>query len=269
MRMFAGTVLLSLLAAGTAQAAPLSGAARDAFAGEWRATACGAGPDANAASFTLEFAMTGGLMGVNTGDETSGQHTVEAIDVAGDAVVFKVDGRDAWAFKRAKDGSLISGKPISIYAQTQGLTFRHCVKAADRGAIHLTRAQTAAISGAMPGGPVLIDLRAKKGCAALEYQYLNFDLVGPAGFTLHRWNSMALGEKLADGGKPAFKTDEISDFHIEKADAVPGGYRFTLTELIPPNGSRGDTMTITVNVKGKTATIPEWKRSYALCTEPN
>jgi hypothetical protein len=257
------------LGVSAATAAPVTGAAREAYAGEWRATACGAGADANAASFTMEFAMTGGLMGVNTGDETSGQHTVEAVDVAGDAVVLKIDGRDTWAFKRARDGSLVSGKPISIYSQMQGLTFRHCVKAADRGTIHLTRVQAGAISGAMPGGPVLIDLRAKKGCKALEYQYLNFDLVGPAGFTLHRWNSMALGEKLAGGGKPAFKTDDISDFRIEKADAIPGGYRFTLTEFIPPNGARGDTTTITVNVKGKTATIAEWKRSYALCTEPN
>jgi hypothetical protein len=121
----------------------------------------------------------------------------------------------------------------------------------------------------MPGGPVLIDLRAKRGCAAIEYQYLDFDLVGPTGFVLHRWNSLGLGEKLADGGKPAFATDEIADFTIDRAEATPQGYRFTVTELIPPNGSRGDTTVVDVVInKDGTATIPQWKHRYARCTHP-
>jgi hypothetical protein len=123
----------------------------------------------------------------------------------------------------------------------------------------------AGTASAMPGGPILIDSRAPKGCKAALYQYFDFDVVGPGGFVLHRWSSSAAGEKLADGGKLGFATDEIADFTIDQADAIPGGYRFKVTERIPPNGSRGDTTTITVNVKGQTATIPEWKRSYAVC----
>ena len=111
---------------------------------------------------------------------------------------------------------------------------------------------------------------ARGGCAATEYQYLDFDLVGPLDFKLHRWNSMAYAEKLADGGKSSLKTDEIADFIIEKADAIPGGYRFSITELIPPEGARGDTTTITVllDPAKRRASIPEWKRTYALCAAP-
>ena len=256
-----------VVAVSATQAAPVTGAARDAFAGGWRAGACGVGAEPNAASFTLEFAMTGGLLTVDTGDERSGQHPIEAVDVAGEAFSFK-SGSDVWRFKRAKDGGLTVLAAPSLYSELKTRTFHRCQPPADRSAIHLNAKQTAAISASMPNGPYLIDLRARKGCQAIEYQYLTFDLVGPTGFELHRWNSSAVGEKLANGGKLNFAIDEISNFRIEQADAIPGGYRFKITELIPPNGSRGDTTTITVNIKGKTAAIPEWKRTYALCSEP-
>ncbi len=271
MRVAAVAALSILVCSGAARAAPVIGAARDAYAGEWRAnvggsaSACGAGARAGAVHFTLEFAMTGGAMFIDDNSESAGTQTVQSIDDAGGAVTLKLrDG--TWTFKHAAGGVLISDRPLEAYGQMHGLVFRHCVPAADRSAIHLDARQTAAISGAMPNGPILVDTRAPKGCKASQYQYLNFDLVGPTGFALHRWNSAAVGEKLADGGKLNFKTDEITDFTIDQADAMAGGYRFKVTELIPPNGSRGDTTTITVNVKGQTATIPEWKRSYAVCT---
>lgn len=271
MRLFSAALCALLLSVATAQAAPVTGAAREAFAGGWRAGSC-SGPSAQPypASFTLEFAMTGGMMTIDTGDEGGGQQTVGGVDVSGSTVTLTLNKTDKWVFTRKADGSLVADKPIAFYVALTGKTFRLCHKAADRSAIHLTAAQAGEISGAMPGGPYLIDLRARKGCSAIEYQYLNFDLVGPTAFELHRWNSSAVGEKLAVGGKLGFAVDEISNFRIEKADAVAGGYRFTITELIPPNGSRGDTTTITVllNKKAKTATIPEWKRTYALCDEP-
>jgi hypothetical protein len=260
-----------VLCAEAAGAAPVTGAARDAYAGEWRAnvgssaSACGAGTQAGAVHFTLEFAMTGGSMFVDDNSESAGRQTVQAIDDVGGTLTLKLqDG--SWTFKHAAGGVLISDHPLEAYSQMHGLTFRHCVPAAERSAIHLTPAQARGISSAMPGGPILIDSRAPKGCKAALYQYLSFDVVGPGGFVLHRWNSAAAGEKLADGGKLGFATDEITDFTIDQADAIPGGYRFKVTELIPPNGSRGDTTTITVNIKGGAATIPEWKRSYAVCT---
>ena len=264
----------ALLLAFSASAAPVTGAARNALAGEWRAnpgstqSACGAGAHEDAVHFTLEFAMTGGTITVDDGNqESSGSDTVTGVDDTKDTLTLKLKS-GTWTFKHGAGGVLVSQKPPEQFNTMAGHAFGLCVKAADRSAIHLTPLQASGISAEMPHGPTLIDSRAPKGCKAVEYQYLNFDIVGPGGFQLHRWNSAAVGEKLADGGKLNFKTDEITDFTIEQADVISGGYRFKVTELIPPNGSRGDTTTITVNIKDKTATIPEWKRTYLLCTDP-
>jgi hypothetical protein len=271
MRFSMAVVTCGLVLTSTAQAAPLTGAARDALAGDWRAntessaSACGAGAQESAVNFSLEFAMTGGRIHIDDNTEMAESQPVTAIDDSKTALTLKLED-GSWTFKHAPGGVLIAGAPPVPFGTLKGLSFRHCVPAADRSAIHLTPVQAKGISSAMPGGPILIDSRALKGCKAVLYQYLDFDVVGPTGFVLHRWNSSAVGEKLADGGRLGFKTDEITDFQIEQADAIPGGYRFKITELIPPNGSRGDTTTITVNIKGQTATIPEWKRSYAVCT---
>lgn len=271
MRLALAASCSALLFATSVSAAPVTGAARDALAGSWQAipgstkSACGSG-DETAVSIVLEFAMTGGTITVDDGNqESSGQDTITAVDDTKDKLTLKLKS-GTWTFKHGANGVLVSEKPPEEFNTMAGHSFRLCTKPADRSAIHLTPAQAAGISAAMPNGPTLIDSRAPKGCKATEYQYLNFDVVGPTGFQLHRWNSYAVGEKLADGGKLNFKVDEITDFNIEQADVIPGGYRFKVTELIPPNGSRGDTTTITVNIKGKTATIPEWKRTYLLCT---
>jgi hypothetical protein len=262
---FVGAFLIAVLAATSASATPVTGSARDALAGGWREGGCGAAADENARTFTFEFAITGGQMYVESGDETARNHPV-TLDQTGDKLTVTLDKTDKWIFTHKGD-TLVSTKPADLYSGFAGVTFRRCAKPADRSAIHLDPKQTAAISSSMPGGPMLIDLRAKRGCKATEYQSLDFDLVGPLGFTLHRWRSMALGETLADGGKPSVVTDEPADFTIEKADAIPGGFRFTVTELIPPNGSRGDTTTIDVLIgKDHIATIPQWKRRYAICT---
>lgn len=259
-----------VLSVSAAAAAPLTPAQREALAGGWRSQACDAsGEDGPGLSFTLEFAVSGGVMYVDDNYESSGSHKVTAADATGGTLRLTLDGQP-WTFTWAKDGTLKSLKPTDDYSSMAGLTFRRCTRPADRGAIHLDARQTAGIAADMPGGPTLIDTRAKGGCKATEYQYLAFDLIGPLGYQLHRWNSMAYAEKIADGGKSSLKVDEIADFLIEKADAIPGGYRFTLTELIPPNGSRGDRTVVTVLIDNARhlATIPEWKRTYALCTNP-
>ena len=265
-----GFLVAALLISTAAHAVPVTGVAREAFAGGWKGAACNAGGDETPVSFALEFALTGGQMNVDNNYESLGPRYVKTLDVSGDTVTLTLDRGGKWTFKRPKPDTLVSIAPIADYADMKGVTFHRCYKPADRSAIHLDAKQTAAISAEMPGGPTLIDLRAKGGCKATEYQYLDFDLVGPTEFKLHRWNSMAYAEKLADGGKSSLKTDEIADFIIEKADAIPGGYRFSVTELIPPEGARGDTTTIMVMVDSAKhqATIPQWKRTYALCTAP-
>jgi len=79
-----------------------------------------------------------------------------------------------------------------------------------------------------PDEPIFVDTRAKGGCKALDYQYLIFDLVGPTGFTLGRWNSGHLAELIADGKKAPLATDEVSNWTIDAAQPTPGGYGLRL-----------------------------------------
>jgi hypothetical protein len=85
-------------------------------------------------------------------------------------------------------------------------------------------------------------------------------------FKVGRWNNTHLAETLADGKKSPLGIDEVSNWSIDKAEPTASGYKLNITELIPPNGSRGDTSTITLvpTIDGKAA-IPEWKRSFIRC----
>ncbi len=224
-----------MLAAGPAAAADL--------AGEWRA-ACGA--NATGTSVVLEYAFTGGTAAVDTGvQEEMGPFPIPDLE---------------------KEGKLSIRNGV---VKWQGETFERCRGPADRSAIKLAKAQLQDIATTMPPDfPVFVDARAKAGCKARDYQYLRIDLIGPLGFELGRWNSYHLGERLADGGTAPLPLDELANWRIEKAESIPGGYRLTITELIAPNGSRGDTTTITLATSsgGKLA-IPEWKRSYIRCAD--
>ena len=71
---------------------------------------------------------------------------------------------------------------------------------------------------------------------------------------------------------PCFKPDDLYSYHARQtmrrllSDFLARN-KITITELIPPNGSRGDTMTITLvpTIDGR-ASVPEWKRSYMRCS---
>ena len=75
MRLATATLISTFALAAAAQAAPVTGSARNAFAGEWRAntetsaSACGAGAQESAVNFTLEFAMTGGQIHIDDNTE--------------------------------------------------------------------------------------------------------------------------------------------------------------------------------------------------------
>jgi hypothetical protein len=263
---------LACLAATAVQAAPLSAADQAKFAGEWRANpqkpdgACGQNAGVGDMRFTLEFAVTGGQMFIDDGTEASQTYAVK-LDANAKAANFDLGKDGSWKFTRKGD-ALISDSPPELYAEQKGLVFHRCRAAADRSAIKLNKDQIAAVSAAMPPDhTIFVDARAKKGCKALDYQYLTFDLVGPLGFTLGRWNSGHLGEQLAGGKKPKLAVDQVSNWTIDKAEAVANGYKFTITELIPPNNSRGDTTTITLapTIDGR-ASVPEWKRIYLRCS---
>jgi len=224
-----------------AAAAVLSGPAAAAdLAGEWRA-ACGA--QAGGTSVVLEYAFTGGTATIDDGTEDGGTFPIAALE---------------------KQGKLsLAGGAV----KWNGQTFKRCRAPADRSAIKLSKTQLAELATTMPPDrAIFVDARAKAGCKARDYQYLRIDLIGPLGFELGRWNSVHLAERLASGGKAPLAVDQVSNWTIEKAESVPGGYRLTITELIPPNGSRGDTSTITLATSsGGKVSIPEWTRLYLRC----
>lgn len=253
----------------------LSAADKAALAGEWRANeakpdgACGRDAGAGDTTMVVEFALTGGTVTLEDGSEGGGAYQIGSADAAQDHIRIALkDSGELW-FVHRPGGLLKSQSSEGVTPEVAGLTFKRCREPADRGRIKLSAAQIAQISSTMPPDrAVFVDARAKGGCKALDYQYLTIDLVGPLGFTLGRWNSAHLGEALADGKKPALTLDEVANWTVDKAEAVPGGYRLTITELIPPNGARGDTSVITLAAPagGKTA-VPEWKRSFLRCPE--
>jgi hypothetical protein len=251
----------------------LSAADKRALAGEWRANeakpdgACGRDASAGDTTMVVEFALTGGTVTLEDGSEGGGAYAIGSTDAADNHIRIALkDSGELW-FVRRPGGLLKSQSSEGVSPEVAGLTFKRCREPADRSAIKLGAAQIAAISSAMPpDSAIFVDARAAGGCKALDYQYLTIDLVGPTGFSLGRWNSAHLAEALADGRKPKLARDAVANWTVDKADAVPGGYRLTITERIPPNGARGDTSVITLAAPagGKTD-IPEWKRSFLRC----
>lgn len=236
-------ILFGMLAA-TPAAAAVTDTDKAALTGEWR-PACGAAAEAGETRIVIEFALTGGVVNIDDGTEDGG--------------AFEIASKDGSTFT-LRDGRkfVFSGGPL----RWNGMSFQRCRGPVDRSAIRLTRAQIAQVSSSMPPDQaIFVDARAKGGCKALDYQYLTLDLVGPLGFSLGRWNSA----HLAESGKSSF--DEVSNWTVDKAEPVSGGYRLTITELIPPNGARGDTGAITLLVAGGKASVPEWKRSYLRCSK--
>jgi len=258
-----------LLFAAPAMAAPLSTAEKTALSGEWHMTGSaktcqpGEQPDL---TMSIEFAATGGTLALDDNSEGAGQYVIKSATTDGKEIDLDL-GEDG-VLKFARSGKQLKAiTSAGTVGDFSGQLFGHCVAAADRSAIKLERNDLRYLStGMLPDDPIFIDARDRKGCKAIDYQYLSIDLVGPAGFKMGRANSFSVGEKLADGKKVSLPQDELTEWIVQKADTVSGGYNLTVTELIPPNGSRGDTTTVFLK---KTATgfdIPAWKRSYVRCT---
>jgi len=257
----AALAALFLFVPSLAQADALSPADKDALAGEWR-TQCGAmAADGTGLRMVIEFAVTGGNITLDDGTEGGGEYVVKGGSVRGDRIKLELEDQGTYEFVR--QGKLLKG----VAGDVAGNSFTRCREPADRKAIRLDSKALHYLSATLgPDRAIFVDTRAKAGCKAIEYQYLTIDLVGPSGFSLGRWNSYALGEKIASGKKPPF--DEVSNFTIDKAETMGGNYRLTVTELIPPNGSRGDTTTLTLMPAATgVVTLPEWKRSYRRCTQ--
>jgi hypothetical protein len=251
-------------------AGTLSVADQVALSGEWHAdgtaSPCKPGEDAPM-KMTIEFAATGGTLALDDGSEAAGNYAIKSAQSGKDGVIFDLGANGTLRFNRI-GGKLKALNSATGVADFTGEVFGRCFPPADRGAMKLQKADLQYLSSGMPpDAPIFIDSRAPKACKAIEYQYLAIDLVGPIRFTMGRANSFAVGEKLADGKKVSLARDEISNWRLEKAIAAPGGYELTVTELIPPSFSRGDTTTIFLKKTAKGFDIPAWKRSYVRCAK--
>lgn len=254
MRTAFAAVVAAFFSASVAQAAP-----HDDLAGKWvavdnAASACGVG-DAASTSLSFEFAVTGGRLDFDDGSESAGSSRIAAVTEADGVLTVALADRGAWRFRRQGGALRVEAAPNGALT-AKDLLFKHCFEAADRSHIKLPDPDALWLTG---------DFRdSRYRCTANDYQALSIDVIGPVGFTMGRSNSWSIAEKIVAGHGPR-GLDELQNWVIEAAEKTGSGYRLTVTELIPPNGSRGDTTTITLNRNGSTIVIPEWKRSYARC----
>ncbi|HTQ13196.1 MAG TPA: hypothetical protein VMH86_04910 [Rhizomicrobium sp.] len=252
-------VALFCLAPLAASAAPLSGRDKAALAGEWRAGDCA---DKGAASFTLEFAVTGGQIFLNVPGAARLMLTVPATDGDRDALTLSFQDRTSWSFRRGAGGVLVSENPPASLAGLAGTSFRRCRPAADRSALKIAQDAIRFFSVTMPPDhPTFIDASEKDGCRARGYRYISIDLVGPEEFALTRGTLLP-----AAGDKPP-RVADTSTWSIDAAEELPNVVRLTVTPLKGPQRTRGTPEKISL-VAGEDAallTIPEWDAVYRRC----
>jgi hypothetical protein len=247
------------------------------LAGGWRyepdgsiPPACDQAPSEMGQVMTFEFAVTGGRVQW-TSPEGEGMSFGGAVSQGGKVIALISPDGPALTFAMNEDGTLFGLKMADFAADLTGMQFRKCYEPADRALIDGSEKALTFFGGAADAPPVrFVDTRfAKKGqdlCLEPEAQYLRLDIVGPLGFELNRWSSAAIAEKLAADETVKPPLDELGNYTLESLAPTGLGWEATVTELIPPNGSRGDTQTIRLQVKGDTLTIPEWQRDYLRCT---
>ena len=157
-------------------------------------------------TLSLEFLRTGGMIFFDDGTEaTTRAPLTGAEDVNG--IVTLTAGNQMWRFRTTGSNTMASVRnSASLGADVDDMVYKRCQDPADRNAIALDPTQLKLLAADMPGDEAFfIDTRIapKTGdrCKVDETQYMFFALIGPAEFRLSRWNSFALADKLASGGK--------------------------------------------------------------------
>lgn len=260
----------------TASAAPLAPGDAARLEGEWRnnaapsSDACGRnGEFLYGVNLTMEFRLTGGQIAFDDGSEGAGPQRVTASEKSGSEIVLRLENDDQPLRLRpvGKDGLTVAA---SSAPGLVGKTFRQCRSGAPRDGIALSRTDMTFLATTMlPQNPRFVDARSKGGCKASQYQYLNFDLANPVAPEIRRENSDALGAAIFAKRKVTAPRDEdgMGRWVIEGAGKTATGYEFRVTELIPPNGSRGDTTRLAVQRTAAGIAIPAWKRAYLRCPQ--
>lgn len=239
--------------------------------------ACDQPPSGTGQVITFEFAVTGGKVAFETADGEPMEYGITAM-AAGDRIEVMGGAGPNLAFEIASGETLVGLEMSSFAGILQGKTLRKCYPPADRSKINVTHEKPPLpvgdmgylSQGTLGDQPRFVDTRFNRNmhelCTDPVAQYVFFDLVGPLNFSMGRWNTGALAEMLADGKTPDVAPDDVSNWTIEAVAPVENGWSVTATELIPPNGSRGDTTTFTVLTKENAMWIPEWKREFWRCT---
>lgn len=220
-------------------------------------------------TLSLEFLRTGGMIFYSDGSEATTRAPLTAADEA-NGVITLTAGNQVWRFRATGKNLLTSVRnSASLGADVDDMVYKRCQEPADRAAIAFDATQLKLIAADMPGDEAFfIDTRIapKSGdrCKVEETQYLFFALVGPAEFRLSRWNSFALADKMASGGKSKLPVDPIADWSITGASVDGGKYVFQVKDYDKP-GAPVKTIHLEVKANGEFA-VPEWKRSYVRCT---
>jgi hypothetical protein len=255
-----------------ASAAPLDAADKGKLEGVWRrnanpqSDACGT--DGNfqyGVEITIEFKLTGGEIYFEDQAEGSGGDKITSATKADNTIFLKLADRSpAWDIK-------FTGEDKAAF---YGQAFTRCDAAEPRTTIALAKGDVAYLAtGLVPAatdpfyGAYFVDTRDVGGCKAKFYQALAFDLRNPTAPALLRFESAWLKEKTDAGKKPGIPLDDdgMGRWLIAGAAKTATGWNFKLTELIPPNGSRGDIVPVDIQRTRTGIAIPAWKRSYTRC----
>lgn len=276
MKLFWFAVLVGLLPA-MADAAPLPPVDTAHLEGDWRFNgaphddACGrAGNFLYGIDIKMEFRLTGGQIFFDDGAEGAKPHRVLSAEKTGSDIVLMIDSEDApLRVKLSGTGKFTITAAPAAFLDGVGKTFTQCLAGQPRDAIKLGKADMKFLATTMvPDAPRFVDARTKGGCKATRYQYLNFDLAAANFPQIRRETSDDLGAALAAHKKTAtpMDSDGFGRWSIDGAEKTKAGYSVTVTELIAPNGARGDQMRLDIVVTRTGISIPAWKRSYLRCT---
>jgi hypothetical protein len=210
---------------------------------------------------------SGGVAFIDDGTEAAYRGPFSAVSEENGVVSLTINGQ-AWRFRPdAKDVMYRVRSSASLGGDVDTMVFKRCKPAADRSAITLDADALKFFAADLPGDEAFfIDERhaAKTGdrCNVQETQYLFFVLIGPSEFRVSRWNSFAIADKLAAKKPVKLPLDRIGDWLIQEAS---GNSNKLVVRMRDYENEKAKPVTLNIESKADTITIPEWKRTYIRC----
>lgn len=224
-------------------------------------------PPAEATTLAIEYLRSGGIAFIDDGTEAATRGPILSASEENGVISLKI-GDQAWRFRPdTKDVMYRVRSSASLGGDVDTMVFKRCKPAADRSAIALDTDALKYFAADLPGDEAFfIDERhaAKTGnrCNVQETQYLFFVLIGPSEFRVSRWNSFAIADKLAVKKPVKLPLDRVADWSIQEAS---GDSNKLVVRMRDYEDEKAKPVTITVESKADSVTIPEWKRTYIRC----